>query len=271
MPGEPYVLGSHAEELARLDHQASAIERPTRLLMQAAGLAAGMRVLDLGTGLGHVARLAAAIVGPSGRVVGIDQSEEALTIARERTAAAGTTHVEYIRGNAAEWRASEPFDAIVTRLFLFHVANPTTVVRHHLANLRPRGLFLAVDYDIGSARTEPSVPLLESALHWIEAGFRSAGAWPRIGARLGGILSDAGLGSVTTLGIQGYIAPDDPAGPKLVAGVVRSLAPTLVSRGIATEAELGLSTLEERIASAVRLARAVLLPPTVVGAWGHTS
>jgi cyclopropane fatty-acyl-phospholipid synthase-like methyltransferase len=46
-----YVLGSDPQELARLDRQAAFIEAPTRLLLQAAGLAPGMRVLDLGTGL----------------------------------------------------------------------------------------------------------------------------------------------------------------------------------------------------------------------------
>jgi hypothetical protein len=46
-PPKPCVLGSHAEELTRLDHQAAAIERPTRLLLQAAGIGPGLGVLDL--------------------------------------------------------------------------------------------------------------------------------------------------------------------------------------------------------------------------------
>lgn len=44
--GQQYVLGNHADELARLDHQAAAIERPTRLLLQAAGLAHGIASAD---------------------------------------------------------------------------------------------------------------------------------------------------------------------------------------------------------------------------------
>lgn len=83
--GQQYVLGSDTEELARLDRQAALIERPTRQLLQAAGLGAGMHVLDLGSGLGHVARLAGELVGPTGSVLGIDRSREALAVARERT------------------------------------------------------------------------------------------------------------------------------------------------------------------------------------------
>src|SRR5215472_2938408 len=104
MAEQRYVLGSHAEEQRRLDHQAAAIERPTRLLLQAAGISPGMRVLDLGTGLGHVARLVGELVGPSGRVTGVDRSAEALTVARERSAAAGATHITFVEGDATAWR-----------------------------------------------------------------------------------------------------------------------------------------------------------------------
>ena len=41
-PDKTYVLGNDAAELARLDRQAASIERPTRLLLQAAGLGRGM-------------------------------------------------------------------------------------------------------------------------------------------------------------------------------------------------------------------------------------
>ena len=58
-----YALGSSDEEIACLDAQSASIVAPTRLLLRAAGIGPGMRVLDLGTGLGHVARLVAELVG----------------------------------------------------------------------------------------------------------------------------------------------------------------------------------------------------------------
>lgn len=58
-----YVLSNDPSELARLDRQAAVIERPTRMIFQAAGITRHMRVLDLGTGLGHVARLVGELVG----------------------------------------------------------------------------------------------------------------------------------------------------------------------------------------------------------------
>jgi SAM-dependent methyltransferase len=269
-PVHCYVLGNHPEELARLDHQAAAIERPTRMLLQAAGLSPGMRVLDLGTGLGHVARLLAEIVGPTGAVIGVDRSRDALDVARERTRIAGLRHVEFHEGDVTAWQDVSRFDAIVERLLLFHMADPTAVVRHHVeANLAEGGTFVAIDFDIGASRAEPPTPIADTALGWIRQAFRAAGARPTIGATLGRILDEAGLGELTTFGVQGYLAPRDPAGPALLAGVVRSLSPAILQHGIATAQDMELSTLQQRIADAVRDANAVILPPTVAGAWGR--
>jgi ubiquinone/menaquinone biosynthesis C-methylase UbiE len=264
-----YVLGSDQQELARLDRQAAAVEPATRLLLQAAGFALGQRVLDLGTGLGHVARLAGQLVGPRGSVVGLDRAVQALAVARQRVEAAGESHVSFVEGDVGRWRADEPFDAIVGRLVLFHLADPVMAVRHHVENLRPGGLFVAIDYDIGAARTEPPVRVAEDTLDWVMRAFTAAGASPTIGARLGPILEQAGLEHVSTFGVQDYLQPRDPAGPALLAGVVRSLAGEITRRGIATVEQLDVATLDRRIADELGRHQAVLLPPTVVGAWGR--
>jgi len=266
-----YVLGNAPDELTRLDRQAAAIGPATRLLLQAAGIGPGMRVLDLGTGLGHVARMISELVGPGGAVVGVERSGEALAVARERTEQAGATNVSFLEGDITSWRGAQPFDAIVERLVLFHAADPVTVVRHHRQNLRPEGLFVAIDFDIGAARSEPPLPLIADAVRWIVAAFSAGGASPRIGARLGVILEQAGLKNVTTFGVQPYMPPHNPSSANLISSVVRSLAPAILQHGIATAEEMDLPTLEQRIAQEVQRANAVVLMPAVAGAWGLSS
>jgi ubiquinone/menaquinone biosynthesis C-methylase UbiE len=266
-----YVLGNAPEELTRLDRQAEAIGRASRLLLQSAGISSGMRVLDLGTGLGHLARMVGEMVGPDGAVVGIDRSREAIAVARERTQQIGAAHVSFAEADVAGWRASEPFDAVVERLVLFHMADAAAVVRHHRQNLRADGLFVAIDFDIGACRTEPRLRFMEDIIGWVSDAFRAAGASPCIGARLALILEEAGLQNVTTLGIQAYVPPHSRAGAILLAGVVRSLSTAIVQHRIATEEQLDLPTLEDRIADELRQADAVMLPPTVVGAWGRST
>jgi hypothetical protein len=145
------------------------------------------------------------------------------------------------------------------------------IVRHHVANLRPGGSFVAIDFDLLASRAEPSVPIVEETLRWVREAFRAAGAWPHIGARLGPILEDAGLGSVTTFGIQPYASSRGPAGVAALAAVVRSLAPAILRHGIATAEQLDLVNLQRRLADACRRADAVVLLPTVAGAWGSIS
>lgn len=84
-----YSLPALEAEMARLDAQADNIAAATALLLRGAGIARGMRVLDLGTGLGHVAFQVAELVGPTGTIVGIDQSEPTLAVAEQRRVAAG--------------------------------------------------------------------------------------------------------------------------------------------------------------------------------------
>jgi SAM-dependent methyltransferase len=260
-----YVLGSDAPEIDRLDRQAAAISVPTRLLMQTAGIGPGMRVLDLGSGLGHVAELAAGLVGPEGSVLGVDQDERLLGVAASRSAA----NVAFVAGDARSFRDLDPFDALVMRLLLFHLPDAVDVMRHQIEALRPGGLVVAVDYDLGSIRCEPAVGLVDTARGWVEDAFRSAQANPRIGPALAGILREVGFAGVQTLGIQVYFQPDDPHGCAMLAAVVRTLAPQIIAQGIATEAELGLGSFEERLRQQVAAARAVVLVPTVVGAWGR--
>jgi SAM-dependent methyltransferase len=211
----------------------------------------------------------AEFVGPTGHVLGVDSSAEALAVARDRVEQSGVEHVRFEEGDVATWQAPTPFDAIVTRLLLLHLRDPAAVIRHHLENLRRGGLFVAIDFDTVASRTEPPVPIADGALQWVRRAFHAAGVSARIGARLGTILSEAGLSRVETFGVQGYLPPHDPAGPALLAGVVRTLAPVIVQHGIATAEALDVATLEQRIGAAVRDANAVILPPTVVGAWGR--
>jgi SAM-dependent methyltransferase len=263
-----YVLGSDDAEVARLDAQAASIAPATALLLRAAGIGPGMRVLDLGTGLGHVAFALAELVGPQGAVVAIDLSAALLEHADHRRVAAGLEHVRFVEADVRTYRSAEPFDAVVGRLVLFHLPDAVEVVRHHAEGLRHGGRFVALDFDLGTVRGEPSVALLAQALGWVEAAFRAAGADPRIGTRLQRILAEAGLDEPTSLGLQSYHDPHDPTAPRLLTAVVRTLAGPIVAGGIATEEEMGLDTLEQRLVQESIAMDATLLLPAVVGAWG---
>ncbi len=70
-------------------------------VIQRANLAPGRSVLDVACGTGFVARAAAGLVGPSGRIAGLDINEGMLAVARSRAASAGLK---------AEWHAASALD-----------------------------------------------------------------------------------------------------------------------------------------------------------------
>jgi ubiquinone/menaquinone biosynthesis C-methylase UbiE len=268
--GPEYVLGSAAAEVQRLDAQAATIAAATVLLLRAAGLEPGMRVLDLGCGLGHVTFAAAEIVGRGGSVVGIDQSEVLLEIAESRRREAGLRQVAFAQADVRDFAPAERVDAVVARLLLFHLPDRVPVLEHHRqASLRPGGRFVALDFDAGTARSEPSVASVQRVAGWIESAFHAAHADPRVGARLGVDLATAGFADVETFGLQGYYPPGDPRGPAMLAGLVGSLAQPIVAAGIASAAELDEPSLEARLAADLEAVDAVFLPPGLVVAWGR--
>jgi ubiquinone/menaquinone biosynthesis C-methylase UbiE len=94
-----YVLGQSTYEQERLMLQARILRPYTERFFRAAGLEPGMRVLDLGSGVGDVALLAGDIVGPCGRVLGLDRDAMALGPRAAAHRGAGLLLVGFVSGH----------------------------------------------------------------------------------------------------------------------------------------------------------------------------
>ncbi len=179
-----YLLGHDPAELARLEHQAGVLAPATRTVLTLAGVEPGMRVLDLGTGAGDVALVAAELVGPTGAVVGIDQSVPALTLAADRVERRGVTNVSFLRGDVNTMRLLDEFDAVVGRLVLLYTPEPDEVVRRFASVLRPGGVIAMMEYEMTAAGTLPPTDLTARIAFWIAEAFRRSGLDASLGARL---------------------------------------------------------------------------------------
>ena len=260
-----YYLGSEDPELARLELQSQFLDEPTRLLLRTAGIIPGMRVLDLGSGLGHVSRAVGDLVGSDGEVVGLEADPRMIAAAQERTSA---PHVRFVEGDVLTYVDSEGFDAVVGRLILFHLPDPVAAVRHHLGALRPGGRIVTLDYDVGAVRSVPEAALTPVSATWCWRG--SARRWPTPPSvpTCRTSLIAAGAADVAGFGIQPYLVKGSPIGPTMVAGVVRTLAPAIVAHGLATD-ESSTWTPCRPDQGRPDAAGSVLVPPTLVGAWGR--
>jgi protein-L-isoaspartate(D-aspartate) O-methyltransferase len=83
-------------------------------------LTPGARVLDIGSGSGYLTAVFAALVGPAGRVVGIDHIQPLVELARANFAASATGRqmldsgqVTFVKGDGRKgWEQDAPYDAI---------------------------------------------------------------------------------------------------------------------------------------------------------------
>jgi SAM-dependent methyltransferase len=270
--GQPgYQLGHEAAELDRLSRQGRLLAPATRVLLEAAGLGPGMRVLDLGSGSGDLAFVVTDVVGPAGAVVGIDRSPEAVATAQARARQLGLGNAHFAVGDIRKATADGPFDAIVGRLVLMYLSDPAAVLRTQVTLLRPDGLIAPIEFDLGTARSLPPTALASQCLTLLAETFKRAGIQPSLGSRLWAVLQDAGVRPLGMLGVQPHFGPDDPAGPGLLAGIVRTMLPLIEQTGVATAQQVAVETLRDRLAAEMTASGAVFAHPILLTAWGKLS
>src|ERR1035437_1926478 len=105
-----------------------------------AQLPEGERVLDLGSGGGIDVLLSARRVGPTGRAIGLDMTEEMLVLAMRNVADAGATNVEFVRGHIEDIPLpAASVDVVISNCVVNLAADKAAVFREIARVLRPGG------------------------------------------------------------------------------------------------------------------------------------
>lgn len=141
------------EQMTFLNHRLAADAR----------LRPGMRVLDLGSGTGYPALLAAQTVGPDGSVAGIDLAEQMLEVARRKASSLKLANVTFRAGDATALPFdTNSFDAVTSRFCLMFLPDIPKAAAGIARVLKPGGWLAAAVWS--APEKNPSISLAMEAI-----------------------------------------------------------------------------------------------------------
>jgi arsenite methyltransferase len=135
-----------AEEAVGAPREAVAASLGCGVPTAIADLHEGETVLDLGSGAGADVLISARRVGPTGRVIGLDMTDEMLALARENAESAGASNAEFVKGHIEEIPlADASVDVVISNCVINLSGDKQAVLREVTRVLRPGGRFAVSD------------------------------------------------------------------------------------------------------------------------------
>jgi SAM-dependent methyltransferase len=268
-----YVLGHTPWAIQRLLRLGQIYEPFTRRMFAEAGITAGMQMLDVGCGPGEVSLIVADMVGETGGVLGVDASADMLEVARTRAQAADLAQASFMTADLRSLALDRQFDALVGRFILMHLPEPEAVLRRLVQYVRPGGIVAFQEYNLASHEDAyyPPSTLWEQSWRWSTLAFSQAGGNLHAGMQLPSMFRAAGL-PTPHMSYEASIGADpDWPGFEMRAADVRTFLPLILEFGLATEEEIGIDTLAERLREETVSQSGAARLPILVSAWARTS
>jgi ubiquinone/menaquinone biosynthesis C-methylase UbiE len=148
MSDDEYVLRDRDEdEISRLELQHNVWKQETDCVVRKAGFKPGDRLLDMGSGPGFLTFDLADLVGPSGSVLALDNSEFFIEHLRREARA---QNLDWVRGEVADIREyafeESSLDGAISRWVLMFLSDPEAVLARIARALRPGGTLAVMEY-----------------------------------------------------------------------------------------------------------------------------
>jgi SAM-dependent methyltransferase len=190
-----YVLGTHDAEIQRLGLQHRVWRPHTTAAWQRAGFTAGQTLLDIGCGPGYAAVDLAEIVGPAGRVLGVDRSRRFLDVLAARAKERG---LDWLEGHELDLDTEALPECVAdgawSRWVYAFVREPEALLRKVAARLRPGGMMVLYEYvDYRAWRLSPRSEAFEAFVMEVMASWRDTGGEPDIALELPRWLESCGF------------------------------------------------------------------------------
>jgi len=241
-----YVLATGQAAANRLRILHDVYGPGARRVLLDAGIKPGMRVADLGCGVGMTTALLAELVGPTGEVVGVDLSAAQLAQAQELMPSE-FSNVKFVEASATDTGLPYgSFDLVYSRFLLIHLVEPVAALREMHRLLKPGGILVCEDGDLTTAGSEPTTALNMFADLFGRLGPKW-GVDYTLGRRLFQLVSAENFSDVEITYNQPVVARGEQK--RLAELSVTEAGPSFVNAGLITE-----QALEQTLAEMLRAA-----------------
>jgi ubiquinone/menaquinone biosynthesis C-methylase UbiE len=181
-------------------------ERIGRRTVERLELSPGAAVLDVGCGTGASALPAAEMVGPHGRIIGVDLAERLLEAARKKATRRGLTNIAFATGDMEQLAYPDNhFDAVVSVFSIFFVSDMVRQICELWRMVRPGGVLAITTW--GPRFLEPGTSAWWNAVKTVRPDLvATTSPWDRIVEPpvLRDLLRDAGISNVEIVPEEGW-------------------------------------------------------------------
>jgi len=243
------------------------LETSTKQLLRRAGLGIGAYCLDVGCGEGDVSQLMSCMVGPGGRVLGIDHDAAQVQTAQELAQWRPKENLQFEQAALQTLPADQPFDFVYARFLLSQSSDPRQEITRMLSITQPHGAVVVEDMEFAGGFCHPASRAYQHYLDLYQQLYKKRHGDANLGPRLPTLLRQAGCQNVRMKFIQ-------PAGCRgdvksIPATTLESIRPALLVEGLSTNEELDLLVAQlQREASDKEVITSL---PRIFQAWGYKS
>ncbi|MBO6515827.1 MAG: methyltransferase domain-containing protein [Bacteroidia bacterium] len=189
-----YILGTDREELFRLGIQHQVWASEAQHGWKLAGFTSGQTILDLGCGPGFCTKELAFVVGPTGKVIGVDRSKNYIDYVDQLSRLHGlpieTIHTDFDNMDLAGLK----LDGMYCRWALAWIPNPGEILSKIKERLKPGGRMVIHEYyDWSTHQTSPAPSELATAIQAALKSFKDMDSEIDIGRHIPQIAREIGL------------------------------------------------------------------------------
>lgn len=244
------------------------VEDITYNLLVDAGIKKGMHILDIGCGRGDVSFLLADMVGVEGSVLGLDFDDNALEVAYKRASESKLKNVDFIKSDLNALSIdNDEFDVIVGRRVLMYLPDPKRTISELSTMLKVGGLMIFQESDSTlSSKSIIPMPLHKQVDKWIWDTVEHEGGNIHIGFNLWSLFTQKGL-TVENLRAEAIVQTPDKPLPRAL--IVKLMLPRIIKAGVATEDEIDINNLEDRLTEERMNSNATYISEIVFHGWAR--